>query len=454
MSNKIIYPGQRNIKTKIFQELSSNAYVEAAEAAAKWISRFEVKKEKGKSWELSSGEGYSEGDSLAEKLTDRTLYSGAAGIGYFFVQLYEATGKDEYLQEAVEAGEYLLDTYTPQLGEKPGIHTGLSGEGLFAELLYKKTGVQKYLDYARKAGDAVYEYAVKENGRAHWYNLIDYMGDGSTVAYWIHLAQITGDNKYLGYARETLDYIISLAVENEDGTVNWNFLEINNYFKNLPAGGLIPNFAHGTAGIVYLLAKYYGATKDKYYLDYTERGFQFLQNIAVKDGDASIVPYIYWKDTGDVFDVFYLSMCHGPVGDGIVAKELYNVTKDRKYLQFYKELTNALIKAGVPYKRSPGYWNDCVCCGSSGVLLHFIDGITTVGGDKYESLAKETAAKLIGDAYRDEKGTRWYNAWTRVIPWNVDSHLGLYIGAAGSASALLSLYGKLENVEITPIIEF
>ena len=45
MSNKIIYPGQRNIKTKIFQELSSNAYVEAAEAAAKWISRFEVKKE-------------------------------------------------------------------------------------------------------------------------------------------------------------------------------------------------------------------------------------------------------------------------------------------------------------------------------------------------------------------------------------------------------------------------
>ena len=287
MSNKIIYPGQRNIKTKIFQELSSNAYVEAAEAAAKWISRFEVKKEKGKSWELSSGEGYSEGDSLAEKLTDRTLYSGAAGIGYFFVQLYEATGKDEYLQEAVEAGEYLLDTYTPQLGEKPGIHTGLSGEGLFAELLYKKTGVQKYLDYARKAGDAVYEYAVKENGRAHWYNLIDYMGDGSTVAYWIHLAQITGDNKYLGYARETLDYIISLAVENEDGTVNWNFLEINNYFKNLPAGGLIPNFAHGTAGIVYLLAKYYGATKDKYYLDYTERGFQFLQNIAVKDGDGA-----------------------------------------------------------------------------------------------------------------------------------------------------------------------
>ena len=206
--------------------------------------------------------------------------------------------------------------------------------------------------------------------------------------------------------------------------------------------------------MVYLLTKYYEASKDENYLSYAKKGFSFLENIAVKDGDSAIVPYIYWKDTGKAYDIFYLSLCHGPVGTAIVAKELYQATGDKEYIEFYRKLTNALVKAGVPNIRSAGYWNDCICCGSSGVLLHFIDGIDTIGDEKYERLAKETARKLIGDAFKDDKGIRWYNAWTRVIPWNVDSHLGLYIGAAGSASALLSLYGKLENKEITSIVEF
>lgn len=437
-----------------FDEIDNNTYLETAEAVAKWIDRFSVKKDKGKSWKISSGEGSSEGDELAGKLSDRTIYSGAAGIGFFYIQLYEATGKKEYLEEAIQAGEYLLDTYDEELGKKPGIHTGLSGEGLFAYHLYQKTGDERYLEYARKAGDAVYKYAVKNEGEVHWYNLIDYMGDGSTILYWIYLSDITGDEKYLSYAKETLDYIISLATVNDDGTVNWNFLEINDYFKNLPAGGLISNFAHGTAGVVYLLTKYYEASKDENYLSYAKKGFSFLENIAVKDGDSAIVPYIYWKDTGKAYDIFYLSLCHGPVGTAIVAKELYQATGDKDYIEFYRKLTNALVKAGVPNIRSAGYWNDCICCGSSGVLLHFIDGIDTIGDEKYERLAKETARKLIGDAFKDDKGIRWYNAWTRVIPWNVDSHLGLYIGAAGSASALLSLYGKLENKEITPLVEF
>lgn len=456
MSNKVVYPNDIILGTpRVFEKVTNETYLETAIGVAKWLKRFEVKKAVGKSWAISSGEGSSEGDGLAAKLSDRTLYSGAAGVGYFYVQLYEITNNREYLDEAIEAGEYLLNEFTPELGKKPGIHTGLAGEALFAELLYKKTGDNKYLDYVKKAGDVVYEFAQKEGG-AHWYNLIDYMGDGSTVAFWIHLADITGDRKYLDYAKETLDYLASQIVENDDGTINWDILEINNYFSNLPKGGLISNFAHGTAGIVYLFAKYYGATKDVKYLEYARKGFQFLSNIAVreKENDSAIVPYIYWKETGEVFDVFYLSMCHGPVGDAIVAKELYKVTGEEQYLTFYKQLTNALVSAGVPNKRSAGYWNDCVCCGSAGALLHFIDGISFIGDEKYEKLAKETARKLVGDAFKDEKGTRWYNAWTRVIPWNVDSHLGLYIGAAGQASALLSLYAQLENKELTPIVEF
>lgn len=438
----------------IYKRNTADDYLKTAIDVAKWLKKNEVKKKVGKSWNISSGAGSKEGDDLANKMTDRSIYSGAAGIGYFFIQLYEATNDKSYLDEAIAAGEYLLDTYDDDLGKKPGIHGGLTGEGFFAEALYKKTGEEKYHDYAIKTGDVVYQQATKANGTFHWEGFVDYMGDGSTVSYWLYLARLTGNQKYVQYAKEFLDYIITLKTDLPDGTVYWKFFDIHDYFGELPSGGILPNFAHGTAGIVYLLTQYYEASKDETYLNLAKAGFQFLTNIAINNGDASIVPYLYLPNEEKPFDVFYLSMCHGPVGDGIVAKELYKATKDEKYLDFYRRLTNALEQAGVTYKRSKGYWNDCICCGSSGVFLHFVDGLKLTGDEKYKKLSVDIADKLIGDAYRNEEGTRWYNAWTRVIPWNVDAHSGLYIGSAGAASTLLSLYGALSGVKITQIPEF
>lgn len=438
----------------IYKKNDTESYLAAALDVEKWIRKNEVKKDFGKAWKISSGAGSQEGDDLAKKMTDRSIYSGAAGVGYFYVQLYEATGDKKYLEQAIAAGEYLLNTYYPELGKKPGIHGGLSGEGLFAELLYTKTGEQKYRDYAVKAGDVIYEQAIKENDFIHWEGIPDYMGDGSAIAYWLYLYNLTKDEKYIAYAKQHLDYIITFHTKKDDGTVFWKFFDIHNYFPELPEGGLLPNFAHGTAGIVYLLTKYYQVTKDEKYFELAKAGFDFLLNIAINKDDASIVPYLYLENADKPFDVFYLSMCHGPVGDAIVAKELYKVTNDEKYLDFYKRLTNALDQAGVTYKRSKGLWNDCICCGSAGVFLHFVDGYKLTGQDKYKQLATATADKLIGDAFKNDEGTRWYNAWTRVMPWNVDAHIGLYLGSAGAASALISLYGALAGKEITQIFEF
>lgn len=438
----------------IYKKNSAEDYLNTAGDVAKWIKQYEVKKAVGKSWKISSGAGSNDGDVLANQMTDRSVYSGAAGVGFFYLQLYEVTGNEEYLNEAIQAGEYLLGTFDEVQKHKPGIHGGITGEGLFAEALYQKTGEQKYRDYAVKAGDVAYETAIKEDGFLHWENLVDYMGDGSTAAYWIDLANLTGDRKYLEYAKELIDYILTFKTELPDGTVYWKFFDIHKYFSELPEGGILPNFAHGTAGIVYLLTKYYKTSGDKRYLEIAEAGFQFLINVAINKEDASIVPYLYLPDEKEPFDVFYLSLCHGPVGDGVAAKELYKATKDQKYLEFYKRLSNALEQAGVTYKRSAGYWNDCICCGSSGVLLHFIDGMQWTDEPKYKKLATGVADKLVGDAYKNKEGTRWYNAWTRVMPWNVDAHIGLYMGSAGAGSALLSLYGALTGTKVSQIYEF
>jgi hypothetical protein len=70
------------------------------------------------------------------------------------------------------------------------------------------------------------------------------------------------------------------------------------------------------------------------------------------------------------------------------------------------------------------------------------------------TLAARTANTILHDAYVDDNGRRWYDAWTRVKPWDVDSNLGLFIGDAGNASALLSLYAKNKGIKITALPEF
>lgn len=441
-------------KILVFKNTDIEDYLAAAIETAEWIKKYEVVTEEGKRWKISGAEERKYDEVEDSFLSDRSLYSGAAGIGFFFIQLYEVTKEKQWLDEAIGAADYLIHTYSQELSTNPGIHTGTAGEGLFLELLYKKTGEQRYRDQVIRIADDIYEKAIKEDGSIHWQGFFDYMGDGGAIAYWLHVAEAAKEQKYVTYAKEALDSILKLQVEQKDGSVYWKLFDPHEYFKTVPEGGVVPNFAHGTAGIAYLLTKYYEITRDEAYLTQAEKGIAFLKSIAINQEDASIVPYIYLEDEKKPYDILYLGYCHGPVGDGITLKELYRATGKKEYLDFYERLTNALIKAGVPEKRSAGYWNDCICCGSSGALLHFIDGSKIADREKYLQYAKRTANKLVNDAYKDGDGRRWYNAWTRIKPWDVDSHIGLFVGAAGSASALLSLYGELKGIAVSALYEY
>lgn len=437
---------------KLFQPVKTEDYLEAAIKTAEYIQKNEIKAARGKYWTLS-GSGEKEQDEVESAfLSNRSLYAGAAGIGYFFIQLYEVTKDQKWLEEAKEAAEYLIDSYDKSVSNKPGLHAGAAGEGLFLYLLYDKVADERYTKQALVIAEDIYASAKKDEQGLHWESLFDVMGDGGAILYWLKVAERTKEDKYIRYAKEALDSILKLSKEFDEESIYWNLLDPHDFFDELPAGGIVPNFAHGTAGIVYLLTKYYEATKEKDYLNKAIKGFQFLKKIAVKKDDSVIVPYLYFGDREETNDIFYLGFCHGPVGDAITASELYKVTGEKEYLDFYIGLTNALIEAGVPEKRSTGYWNDCICCGSAGVLLHFTKAAER--DEKYLEYAKKTAEKSINDAYKDRDGYRWYNPWTRVKPWDVQSHLGLFVGAAGSASALLFLYAKETNKTITPIYEY
>ena len=169
-----------------------------------------------------------------------------------------------------------------------------------------------------------------------------------------------------------------------------------------------------------------------------------------------MIPYLYNPEKGRFHDFYYLSTCHGPVGTTLLFRKLFDVTQNKENLEWVDLLTKGILKTGAPLKHTPGYWNSyCLCCGAPGVLAHFVKTAEVLNDESYIEQAKLTADKLLGDSWNDDKGRRWFAAWTRKLPGFVETYTGLYDGAAGVGTALLYLYAHEEGIKIkTETVEY
>jgi hypothetical protein len=144
----------------------------------------------------------------------------------------------------------------------------------------------------------------------------------------------------------------------------------------------------------------------------------------------------------DHTDIYYLGYCHGPVGTARLFYELYRLTGDPNDLAWTERFAQGIVATGAPEKLSPGLWNVvCQCCDNAGILDFFISLWQATGRDDYRRFAERVADQLLSrGSDLDGKGLCWYQAWTRVQPWNVTAETGYMIGAAGVGAALLHFY--------------
>ena len=92
-----------------FSASKNGNYLEAVLQIVKYLKTNEVVTPQGKYWKASPEPGNEyKGDLM---ITPKGLYAGSAGIGQFFLQLYDVTQDEVYLQEAKDAAEYILNTY-------------------------------------------------------------------------------------------------------------------------------------------------------------------------------------------------------------------------------------------------------------------------------------------------------------------------------------------------------
>ena len=416
------------------------------------------------------------------------LYSGSAGIGLYLLRLFEATGDNTYLQEAEQVAEELIrhtpgsEFYEEKLktamqselkvtGWHTGVYTGPAGAGIFALELYRIKPLEKYKAFAVKLGEDILKAGRKvtlnktETEETVGLTLAvdtDVFSDGGFVLYFLSLYQTTKEERFLTAAREFAAYIYSTGVKAPEGI----FFYANDLAQvGMPRHSIYPGFAHGTAGIGYILAVLYSVDKQEWELRGAEETAAFLSSISDRYGDGRLIPYNYGGEgTEEEFDTtnpeyykgkYYLGFCHGPAGTSLLYRKLYEITGQEKYLTFYKELAQGIIEAGAPEYNSWGFWNSyCTCCGTPGLIEFFTDAYEFTGDAKYLEYAKRSAARTIGDSTYSKEGRLFYGSWDRTDPKNIQTFTGLYTGAAGAGANLLRLYAHYTGKKLMPLWEY
>jgi hypothetical protein len=169
---------------------------------------------------------------------------GNAGIAYFLLAMYAATGEVRYLAASEAAAETLIRVAQVEEGraywdhgpERPSRWTywcnGSSGVGTTMLRLYQVTGNEQYRRLAEMAGHSVYH--------SRWFSgLGQCHGLAGNGEFLLDLHQVLGDNRYLAMAGELAEVLFSYRVLRDGRTV----------FPDDSLLGVAPDFGVGTSGV-------------------------------------------------------------------------------------------------------------------------------------------------------------------------------------------------------------
>lgn len=429
-------------ENNIFQKTKKEDYLREAIATAAFIETRRINTPNGIYWSLrdaSSGK-----DIYYDEIC---LYAGSSGIIHYFLQLWEATGDEKYLEESKEAASYILYRWKnkQELGKnfsKWAFSTGYSGVGYVMLELHTVTKDPVYKNLVVEIIEKIINEAKPAlNGEGFFWSSTykGIVGDSGTILFLLYAADKLNISKWKEFAITAGKYFLT-EVRNYDKGGRY-YIGIDPSYFGFPEDYIDPNFPMGTAGIGYTLLRLYEESGDKVFLEAVEGLQEFYEAIALEDEDGALIPY----SLPNVRKLFYLGYCHGPVGTARFFYKLYKITNDPKSLQWHNKLVKGIINAGAPEKHSPGYWNTHnQCCGTSGMTNLFLGVWAETGEEEYLDYAIRTGEQLLGFAYHvnenNELQTKWYQAIDRTSPERVTTPIGLYDGAAGIGWALLQLY--------------
>ncbi|MFC1555485.1 lanthionine synthetase LanC family protein [candidate division KSB1 bacterium] len=416
------------------KKTAEGKYLSIAENAAEWVMSTAVGDETELFWP-------SQPDTMQRG--EISLYHGVPGGILFFLEMYKATGKQEYLTNARSAANWLAGqahshedsyfwssiNYNGEPVPDPGLYTGTAGAGAALLELIKYDGSYIYKLYAKGAADYLAGNMTEFPQGYGWNSSSDIVsGAAGTGLFLIRAAEELDDPEYLEAAEKAGNLLMNLAID-ENSRKKW---AISPGMERL-----YPNFSHGTAGVSFFLTVLYEATEKEEYLHTALEGAEWLlDNKGEHDAEGSA----WYHHEPDGKDLFYVSWCHGPGGTARLFYQLHKVTGEQKWLDIAHEAAQWLMTCGLNEKHIDGYWNVSACCGNAGIADFFLDMYKVSGRQEYLDGAIKMADDLTEKAAPGDPGLKWIQAENRTRPEEVYAQTGWAQGSAGIGLMYLKLY--------------
>jgi lantibiotic modifying enzyme len=389
----------RDYLSQVAQKLTNNA----------------VKKDQGIGWVNVSSDDKSE-ESV-------NFYDGDSGTCYFFLKAYAGTKNDQYLSTAKQCMAYILSQanrddaglyFNPRVN---GFFEGNSGPGYLFLYAYHVTGNKEYL----KTSEDIAERIVAKPDISESSSPDIISGAAGTGLFLLKIHEITKKPEYLQAAAKLGDFVVSKALPVGNG-VKWRAGQgnVTYYFVG---------FSHGPAGMGYFLLRLYTATKDPKYKECADKAMQHIANIAISEKG-----YVKWYHEELKQNTRYSSQwCHGNPGMTPFFLELYEVTKDKSYLEWARKNTLYILDQGVNVRK-----NGSVCHGISGNTAALWVMYQETKDSSYFDDVRDGVKQLEASVKKESDGYYWDSPGHKI-------DYGYNTGLAGIGDFLVMLYtdGKL-----------
>jgi hypothetical protein len=132
----------------------------------RWIRTSRIRTPDGIAWPA---------DPTKPESVEPDFYNGMPGVVLFYLELYDATKKQDYLDEAVAGAAQLAATLgSPDLDA--GLYSGVAGLGFVLAETWRRTGDAKHRHAARRAVTLLKERARPEGAGVTWNEYDDIIG--------------------------------------------------------------------------------------------------------------------------------------------------------------------------------------------------------------------------------------------------------------------------------------
>jgi len=394
---------------------AESRYLDAAQAAARWLDSARIKTERGIAWPADPSDPNS---------VNASLYAGTPGVILFFLELHAATGDASALDTARAGADDLLARLEAETGA--GLYEGAAGIGYVLEEVFKATGDVKYRRGFLRALDKIRALALPAGAGVEWSTVTDIIGGGAGIGLFLLYADEELENTAWRELAVKAGRRLAELGRPKEGGLDW---AMDSGYPRL-----MPNFAHGTAGIAFFLTRLYERTKQKEFLDAALAGARYLQSIANTEGDTCLV----FHHEPDGKDLYYLGWCHGPVGTAQLFYRLFLVTHDPSWMDWVRKSARGISASGIPGTQTPGFWNNAgLCCGLAGVADFFLS-LYQIRRDPADlAFCDRVTDALLAAATVEEGRMKWIQAEHRARPGFLVAQTGLMQGAAGIGLYLL-----------------